>query len=165
MFDSVKLADGKLCMKCFLALGFDKCMRSAFDTVPFDRIKDGADSYFEYCRSLNNIKEDPEPSFSFSNYGQERDTNETDPEAEIFDIIKKATKEEHLRFVRKSNNYVSAAIGPTDVARFKFTKRAKWILLPYLDNEKHPLQEPIDVYAMASDLVKAVDKAKEINNY
>ena len=98
---------------------------------------------------------------SFQNHGQEREPNENYAETEIFDILKDATKADDLRLVRKSSNYVTAAIGPTDVARFKFTKRAKWIQLPYVLNEKVKLEKPDDVFYLKDDLIKAVNFARE----
>lgn len=150
MFDSVKLADGRLCMKCFRDLGFDKSMKFAFDTVPFDQIKDGADSYFEYCRERDNTPEEDEAFFGFADYGQERELNATDEEKQIYNYLLEVIKEngyetDLVRFVRRSSNYVSASIDGIDLARFKFTKRAKWILFPSTGYEKVALESPEDV--------------------
>ena len=62
----------------------------------------------------------------FANYGQERDVNATDEELKIFEALKEATGRD-LRLVRKSDSYVTAALGEWDLARFKFTQRAKWV--------------------------------------
>lgn len=169
MLNSVKLADGGICMKCFLELGFDKCMRVSFDTVPFEQIKDGSDAYFEYCRNRDRAYQDiedqeedeDEASFGFSNYGQERELNATAEEVRIQHIICQCTNAEDLEFVRRSDNYITAAIGPTDVARFKFTKRAKWIQLPYVLDDKVKLEKPDDVFYLKDDLSKAVSFARE----
>ena len=74
----------------------------------------------------------------FAHYGEVRDLNATDAESEIYQIIKSLLDDmgcntDSLRFVRKSDSYVSAVMessgeyGLMDVARFKFTDRAKWI--------------------------------------
>lgn len=102
---------------------------------------------------------------SFGNYGQLRDAEATDEEKRIFEIIYDCTAAEDLKFVRKSSNYVSAVIGPTDVARFKYTKRAKWVLLPYVLDAKVKIEDPEDVSQLKDDLIRSVEKAREINNF
>lgn len=97
---------------------------------------------------------------NFAHYGEEREIDATDEELQIFDIIKETTGCDELELVRKSNNYVSAVIGLTDVARFKFTKKAKWIQLPYLLKDKVKLLEPNDVYDLKEDLIRAVEFSK-----
>lgn len=43
-----------------------------------------------------------------------------------------------LLLVRKSDSYVMAAVGEWDLARFKCTERAKWIMFPtVLSKQKH----------------------------
>ena len=74
---------------------------------------------------------------NFSNYGQERDLICTEQEREIYDTIRSLLDDYNLesallRLVRKSENYVSVVIGTNDdssidVARIKYTNRAKWI--------------------------------------
>ncbi len=100
---------------------------------------------------------------SFSNYGQNREVNATDEELEMFNLICQCTEADDLELVCRSDNYVSASIGPTDVARFKFTKRAKWILLPYLTNTKIKITEPDDINELKDDLIKAVQVARNLN--
>ena len=62
----------------------------------------------------------------FANYGQERDVNAADEELKMFDVLKEATGLD-LRLTRKSDSYVTAMYNDWDLARFKFTPRAKWI--------------------------------------
>ena len=69
----------------------------------------------------------------FANYGQERERIATEAELEIFDILCTLSGDEDLRLVRKSDNYVSAVLGDWDLARFKYTNRAKWINFPCID--------------------------------
>lgn len=95
-----------------------------------------------------------------SNYGQERDLVCTEPEREIFDIICKICGPEHLRLIRRSDNYVSAVMpsskdyGDMDLARIKFTDRAKWIQFAP-DFDKVKLSAPEDVADMADAVLAA----------
>ncbi len=106
----------------------------------------------------------------FSNYGQERDLNCTAKEMEVFDIIRNVCDDigldsEALQFVRKSSDYVSVVMesscgyGLMDVARVKFTDRAKWIKIgPRF--AKVPLSCPDDVETM-TDQIEAAYKFNE----
>ena len=98
--------------------------------------------------------------FKIAHYGEPRGFVPTDEEQEIFDLIGELTQAKRLNFVKKSQNYVSAVIGPTDVARFKFTKKAKWILLPYVWEEKAYIDEPDDIRLFKDELLKSVEIAK-----
>lgn len=83
----------------------------------------------------------------FTNYGQERERIATESELEIFEILKELANVADLELVRKSDNYVTAVLGEWDLARFKYTQRAKWILFPILERqkEKHKIADPDDV--------------------
>ena len=104
---------------------------------------------------MSNISE-----IKFAHYGEPRGFVPTDEEQQMFDIIGELTQAEKLIFVKRAKNYVSASIGPTDVARFKFTKKAKWILLPYLWNEKAYIEDPNDIRAFKDGLLESVEIAK-----
>ena len=97
---------------------------------------------------------------SIAHYGEPRGFVPTDEEQRIYDIIGELTQAERMNFVKRSKNYVSAVIGPTDVARFKFTKKAKWILLPYIWEDKAYIEDPDDIRIFEDDLDKAVLFAK-----
>ena len=86
----------------------------------------------------------------FSNYGQERDVNATSEEFEIFEALKEATGRE-LRLARKSDSYVTAALGEWDLARFKFTQRAKWVSFPTVEvgSPKHKITHPEEAAGFA----------------
>jgi hypothetical protein len=89
----------------------------------------------------------------FINYGQARERIATESELEIFEVLRSITGREDLDLVRKSDNYVSAVIGDWDLARFKYTPRAKWIQFPFeAKPPKHKIETPADV-ADLSDLV------------
>lgn len=105
----------------------------------------------------------------FSHYGEERDLICTEQEREIFNVLKKMMKElgyddSPLQLVRMSDSYVTAKIEPWDVARLKFTPRAKWILFPVVSrsDEKIRLSSPEDVRAFGEQLQKTIDT---INKY
>ena len=85
----------------------------------------------------------------FSNYGQERPVDCTDEEIRIFEALREyvhgvGLDPDQIRLVRKSDNYVSAVIGDWDLARFKYTQRAKWIACPTAEAgpPKHRIEDP-----------------------
>lgn len=99
----------------------------------------------------------------FANYGQKRDVNATEAELDIFHIIRSVCDDDNcdannIELKRKSDNYVSAVMpsskgyGDMDLARFKYTDRAKWIKLAP-DFEKIPLTSTEDV-AKIADFVR-----------
>ena len=98
----------------------------------------------------------------FADYGQLKEPNCTDEEIIIYEILCSVTGADDLECVRRTDKYVSAAIGETDVARFKFTPRAKWIWFPYV-GDKIKLASPTDVERYAEDAIKAVQTARQIN--
>lgn len=151
---SVALDDGHLCYRCFDELGFDRNDRKYYTTTRYDEIKDG---YNVYVTNLIDryaaLDTDPKDmarklGFSVAHYGEERTINATDEETQIFEVLQSMVSDpERLRLVRRSDNYVTAAIGDWDFARFKFTKRAKWIMFPYAEHKapKHYIDVPEDV--------------------
>ena len=100
-----------------------------------------------------------------SNYGQERELNCTEQEREIYDIIRSVCDDDNLesdyiKLMRKSDSYVSVVMpssqgyGEMDLARIKFTDRAKWIkLAPEFD--KITISDPEDVAKMAENVRNA----------
>ena len=98
----------------------------------------------------------------FGDYGQLRDIDATPEELEIFDIIKGINND--IELVRKTGKYVTALLGETDVARFKYTSRAKWIQFPCTAG-KIKLDSVADVEDMENEITDAINKAIEINNY
>lgn len=70
----------------------------------------------------------------FAHYGEEREINANKEELMIAEHIQKFCPTSRL--VRVSDAYVTIKCVNTDVARFKFTDRAKWIQFPYLANGK-----------------------------
>lgn len=107
--------------------------------------------------------------FKFAHYGEERDLICTEQEREIFGIIREMFREagyddSPLQLIRFSDNYVTAKVEPWDVARIKYTNRAKWILFPCVDRAdgKERINSPEDVRAFQEKLTKTIDT---INKY
>lgn len=100
-----------------------------------------------------------------NNYGQERDLICTEQEREIYDIIRSVCDDvnlesDYIKLIRRSDNYVSVVMpsskgyGDMDLARMKFTNRAKWIqLAPEFNKVK--ITTPEDVSVMAESVRNA----------
>ena len=99
-------------------------------------------------------------SIKIQHHGEERTVDATEEEMRIFEIIKELFPDDKIVMARKSSNYVSAICHGNDVARFKYTQRAKWIQLPYILDDKVKLSDPEDVRDIKADLERAVDTAK-----
>ena len=102
----------------------------------------------------------------FAHYGEEREVDATDEEKQLFGIVCDMAKEhgcEQITLVRKSDNYVTAAIGDYDIARMKYTDRAKWITFPYAEAKavKHYIQDPNDIKEFDDLLIKAIEQIKK----
>ena len=97
-------------------------------------------------------------NIKIANYGQERERIATESEIEIFEIVKSLTGSEQLELVRKSDDYVTAVLGEWDLARFKYTPRAKWIVFPVLEagSKKHRIEAPGDVASYAEILTDSI---------
>ena len=98
---------------------------------------------------------------NFANYGQTRDVNATPEELRIYELIADLVDAE-VELVRRSDSYVTAAVGDWDLARFKFTNRAKWILFPILErsNEKHKVGQPEDVLGFVDIMTESLSHIK-----
>ena len=140
------LSDGYICYKCLDEIGCDR--KRTISPWPL--------TYQEV------IGEPAQPVIKFSHYGEHRDIDCTDAEAEIFHIIRSRLDDMNyntdcLKLVRKSDSYVSAVMdsgsdyGEMDLARFKYTDRAKWIkICP--DFEKIALKDTEDVVKLSDAL-------------
>ena len=100
-------------------------------------------------------------ALEFSNYGQEREIDATPEEYEIFEIIRSIS--DKVRLVRRTDKYVSASIGDTDVARFKYTSRAKWIQFPYTAG-KIKIASVSGVSGLENEIRDAVNEAEKIES-
>lgn len=69
-----------------------------------------------------------------ANYGQQRDLVCTEEERAVFNRIADMCSDLELpeppKLVRVSDDYVSAKVGDWDLARIKYTNRAKWVIFP-----------------------------------
>lgn len=146
----VGLKDGAICTPCFRELGY--------------KLTDATTSKLYTYSELIERKQ-PAPAVKIANYGQKRELDCTDQEREIFDIIRSVCDDENLesdyiKLIRKSDSYVSAVMpssqgyGEMDLARIKFTDRAKWIKLAP-DFDKITISDPEDVAKMAEDVRSA----------
>lgn len=95
----------------------------------------------------------------FANYGQERGLDATDGEIKIFETLINMTGLDCLKMVRKSDSYVTAIYRGWDLARFKYTQRAKWIAFPTVEvgPPKHRIVNPEDVTAFGELLTKSLE--------
>lgn len=83
--------------------------------------------------------------FKVADYGQEKDFDATDGELEIYqkiiDTISGAGFDASpVRLTAKSKGYLSAVIGPSDVARFKSSSKTQWVQLPYARTDSGKIQ-------------------------
>ena len=103
---------------------------------------------------------------SFGHYGEERERIATEDELRIFDVVKELTGRDDLQLVRKSDNYVSAVIGDWDLARFKYTPRAKWIMFPCVDrgSTKRRIESAEDVRDFSDEIKMSVDHIEHYSN-
>jgi len=154
----VALSDGAICLKCFKDLGFDVDHKDEYADATCREIQSGY-AHYTKKQNMNVLVEHDLPTISFAHYGEERDVDATDDEKQIFVILcdmfrNKGYDPDQLRFVRKSSNYVAAAIGDFDLARFKATDRAMWIIFPYAEvgAVKHHLSSVSEVYEYDSIL-------------
>lgn len=154
-----KLKDAEICTKCFRELGFDKGYDLISELYSYEEIKDGIDKYYENQQKkelIEALKDDP--PFKISGAGNYEHVEATDGEIEMFDVIESILDgcelPAPLVLTRKSSGYVTAAVGEWDLARLKFTDRAKWIVLPVIESgsKKHYIEEPGDVNNFADEL-------------
>lgn len=101
-------------------------------------------------------------TIKIANYGQDRERIATESELEIFDRIKSLVTCPDLELVRRSDNYVTAVLGDWDVARFKYSPRAKWLMLPIVErNIKHKIGAPEDVDEYQELLLQTLEHIKK----
>lgn len=97
---------------------------------------------------------------NFSHYGEERERIATEDELAIFNNLLKMSGRD-LKLVRKSDNYVTALLGQYDVARFKYSPRAKWIMFPCVAKApKNYITTADDVLAFSDLLQQCIAQAE-----
>ena len=101
--------------------------------------------------------------FKIQNYGQLRDLNCTEDEIQVYNSILDTLSDSGVDvscmvLVRKADDYVSACMrssgdyGDMDVARFKYTQRAKWVKTG--DSfKKFNITHPDDVHKLSEELL------------
>lgn len=163
----VSLSDGAICTKCFEELGFDKNDAALYSDATCSQIKSGYGHYMKMQKkALDDALEEYDlPTFSFAHYGEERDVDATDEEVQMFSILCQMFEAcgydpSQLSLVRKSDSYVSACVGDWDLARMKYTNRAKWITFPYAEEKavKHYIDAPDDIRQMDSLLSAQIEQ-------
>ena len=99
----------------------------------------------------------------FANYGQDRDLNCTDEEAQIFGALQEYFQSinldpNQLHLVRRSDSYVTAVFRGWDLARFKYTPRAKWIAFPSVEvgPPKHRISTPSEAVSFVDLLAESI---------
>jgi len=159
----IKLKDADICTKCFRELGFDKGYDLISELYSYEEIKEGIDKYYENQQKKELIEAlKADPPFKISGAGNYERVEATDGEIEMFDVIESILDgcelPAPLVLARKSSGYVSAVIGDWDLARIKYTERAKWIVLPVIEagSKKHYVEEPRDVFSFAEELLNSV---------
>lgn len=97
----------------------------------------------------------------FANYGQHREIDATPEEMEIYGTLKELCPD--LELCRKSDGYVTAMLGEWDLARFKFTQRAKWINFPTVEKSsvKNRIQHPEDTRGFADKVAESVARIRK----
>ena len=103
-------------------------------------------------------------SITFANHGQQRDLVCTEEERAIFTLIAEMCSDLELpeppQLVRVSDDYVTAKVGDWDLARIKYTTRAKWVIFPTAESRsvKHRIASVDEV----SGFQELVRKSAEI---
>lgn len=103
-------------------------------------------------------------TLQFQHYGETRDANATDGEIAIFEkiceIIHAAGYDNKIALVRKSDNYVTVGIWSDpydsylDIARIKYTQRAKWIVLPLYGTAKTKIETAEDIEPLRDGIIE-----------
>lgn len=165
LFKNFELKDGEICKKCFRALGFDKSYDLITEVYSYEEIKDGVD---EMYRKKNEEKKKEPSGLIFANYGQERELGSEPEEREIFNILCSLFADlgrdpKEVKLVRVSDDYVTAKLGESDIARFHWGPRSKWIKFPIYDRPKdrRKITSPEDVRQYSDvfkDAVESIEK-------
>lgn len=176
----IQLKDAEICKRCFRELGFDEDHDHFAEAYSYDEIKDGREEMLkrmEKARSLSDLSQEQKyilsseiikNSFSVQYGGKEKALECEPEEEEVFNILCSMFAEigrnpEKLDFVRLSDNYVSAKYGESDIARFHWGPRSKWIKFPIYDRPKdrRKITSPEDVRQYSDvfkDAVESIEK-------
>lgn len=164
----IQLQDAEICGKCFKQLGFDKSDLLTAAIYQYGAIKDGKTAYYANKRKKA-LRDEAMASatVTITGAGRERELVCTEEERMVFEELELICADlelpEPLRLVRVSDAYVSAKVGDWDLARIKYTTRAKWIVLPVLEAGavKHPIEAPEDVNSFSDRIIESVEHIKK----
>ena len=172
----IQLSDAIICRQCFRELGFDKGYDIISHLYSYDDIKDGVDEM--YRRKHEEAKKKKQSSLSGSNEffgvriagaGHKQKLNAVPEEWQIYDEVYKIFKRlggnvEDLKFNRYTKNYVTAKYhDESDLARFHWGPRSKWILFPCAEvsTEKHYIESVEDVRQFEDLIADTVENFNE----
>lgn len=154
----IKLKDAYICGKCAKELGLEKDFYKKSVAYSYDDIKDGWDAYL----NRNRIKPSPSVPFRMAHYGEERDVMATDGELEIYNkLIEILPHRDEYRLVRVSDQYVTLKYGVYDIARFKWSEKAKWIVVPIDGTKKNYIESPDDVEQYLEPMLRQIANAEK----
>ena len=99
----------------------------------------------------------------FSNYGQEREINANPEELQIADWILARFPDADLRLVRVSKDYLTLKQNEWDIVRFKYTKRAKWLMFPTIEAKqvKHYIEDLNETENYVAAISDSIEHAKK----
>lgn len=141
LHQAIKLKDKNfICFKCYKELGGSPYndMTIAPNLYSYEEIKDGFDAYYAN-KQKKRLKEAAVSSVSvkLSGGGYGNELICTEEEREIYDVIRSLCDDnnydsERLELVRRNKEHITIIIRsddgtPLELARLKFTNRAKWI--------------------------------------
>lgn len=84
-------------------------------------------------------------NLDFAHYGERRELNATEQEKVIAEFVKALAPSSEV--VRKSDAYLTVEFEESDVCRFKFTDKAKWLIFPIMEakQKKHYIENLDDI--------------------
>lgn len=87
----------------------------------------------------------------FAHYGEDRELNATEEQLKIDEYIQSLCPVSKL--TRVSDDYLTIKCVETDICRFKFTDRARWIMFPYLKDKSKRRMTSLDELPSFDDAI------------
>ena len=144
----VKLKDAEICGKCFKDLGFGKDYYLISHLYPYDDIKDGYKEYLKR-KQIRELREALAADPPVRVVGLDKDLICTEEERSIFECVRDYLLEHDiddssLELVRRADAYLTIRFRDWDLARYKYTVRAKWMTFPAIEsrNDHHAINDP-----------------------
>lgn len=178
----IQLSDAIICKQCFRELGFDESHDHFSEAYSYDEIKDGREAMIERREvkrppSLADLSEEEKELLiqglmqyapSVEHGGKEKGLDCEPEESEMFAILRSMYEDlgknpEDIKLVRYSDNYVTAKLGESDLARIHWGPRAKWIVFPSTERHtnRHNVKAPEDVRNFEDLLKDSVENIEE----